>query len=161
MLLIGPQQSRMTVAILQRVMKGSVNLKFLGRLGIVAQQGLDLRLELVHHHNCCCSLRLRVHAVHSRVSKDKRELQVHGLVVQKSHLEEMPLCPAGTLLPQCINQGGLDRNEIGSPLPSWHVLLNPVQRLMEGFSLPALQLLQGGAAIAMEAVEPLLHPTGN
>ena len=84
-----------------------------------------------------------------------------GLVVQKGHLQEVPLWPAGPLLPQRVDQGGLDRNEVGSPLPSWDVLLDPIQRLPEGILLPALHLLQRGATVVVESVEPMLHPAGN
>ena len=84
-----------------------------------------------------------------------------GLVVQERHLQEMPLRPVGPFLPQHVDYGGLNRNEVGSPLPGWDVLLDPIQRLPECVLVPVLHLLQGHAAIVMEAVEPLLNPTGH
>ena len=84
-----------------------------------------------------------------------------GLVIQERNLEKMPLLPGGSLLPQRVDQGGLDRNQIGSPLLGWDILMDPVQRLTEGFLLSALHLLQGGAAVMVETVEPLLHPAGD
>jgi len=107
----GPQQSRVTVAILQHIAECGVDVQFLSRLRIAAQQRLNLTHALVHDHDgCCCCLRLSVHTVHLRIAKHESELQVNGLIVQRRHLQEVPFHSAGSLLHEKFDQGGLNRN---------------------------------------------------
>ena len=113
-------------AVLQVILECLGEVQLLGNLSVVAQQGLQLRSELITDHNGRGDLRLWVLAVYFRVAQHITQQKIAGLLVAMQELKEVPPARVGPALAQLVNNGSLNGDEVGLALSLWHICLYPV-----------------------------------
>ena len=147
-------QSVLARAVLEVVLKGLGEVQLHGSLGIVAQNGLELRPEPVTHHDGSGYFRLGVLVVHLRVAKHVPEEEVASILVAEVELEVVATRRARSTLPELFQDCRLHSDEVGLPLSGWDVGLNPVKALSKLHLVPVLQLLESSRTFRVEPLQP-------